>query len=169
MGRGHIVGLESHHATVFQGLWSKGGAMVGSLLLRFPVRMAFRPTRHQGPGHCVRIFKGAEQIPSWRQQCVGFAWRVESREAGENELAPFPTVWFSAVCLQRESVSHSLPSERLQGRRNGTLRPATVIIKTERLLFYWPRSDVLITWLHLQVSFVSIWNLSNHLGFWLKK
>lgn len=62
MGRGHIVGLESHRAPVFQGFWSKwwGGAIFGSLLLRFPVRMAFRPTRHQGPGHCVTIFKGAE-------------------------------------------------------------------------------------------------------------
>lgn len=47
MGRGHIVGLGSHHARVFQGFWSKGGgAVVGSLLLQFPVRMAFRPTRH---------------------------------------------------------------------------------------------------------------------------
>lgn len=60
MGRGHIVGLGSHHAGVFQGFWSKRGAVVGSLLLQFPVRMAFRPTRHQGSGHCERKFTGGK-------------------------------------------------------------------------------------------------------------
>lgn len=60
MGRGHIVGLESHHATVFHGFWSKGGAVVGSLSVWFPVHLAFRPTRHQGRGHCERICRGAQ-------------------------------------------------------------------------------------------------------------
>lgn len=103
--------------------------------------MAFRPTRHQGPGHCERIFTGGEKIPPWRQRCVWFAWRVESWEIGENELAAFP--YDSALSVYRgRRRACSLPSGRLQGQINPALHLATAMAIIKLITFHFIGPEV---------------------------
>lgn len=52
------------------------------------------------------------------------------------------SVWLSAVCLQRETTSHSLPPERLQGQINPALHLATAMAIIKLITFHFIGPEV---------------------------